>query len=138
MRNKQNLHVLIISNPFPGRYQPLEGIFFRDQAFALAEQGIQTGHISINPVSLRDVFKKGIRDLGLRQFSEKGVTSWVYRYIHTPRSTLQPLTKPQKKGMRLVESYIREYGKPDLVHVHRFEAGLLALEIKKNMGSHSW
>jgi glycosyltransferase involved in cell wall biosynthesis len=134
MQNKQAMHVLILSNPFPGKYQPLEGVFFRDQAFALAEQGIQTGHVSINPVSLRDVFKKGIRDLGLHLFSEKEVNSWVYRYIHMPKNTLQPLFKPRKKGMRLIEAYIRKHGKPDIVHVHRFETGLLAMELKSNYG----
>jgi glycosyltransferase involved in cell wall biosynthesis len=134
MQNRPGLHVLILSNPFPGIYQPLEGVFFRDQAFALNNIGIKTGHISVNPVSLKDLLKKGIGNLGLHRFTEERVNSIVYRYVHTPKDTLQPLTKALKKGMPLAEAYIREYGKPDIVHLHRFESGLLAMELKKKFG----
>jgi glycosyltransferase involved in cell wall biosynthesis len=36
--------------------------------------------------------------------------------------------------MRLVEAYMRKYGKPDIVHVHRFETGLLAMDLKSKYG----
>lgn len=134
MPNSSGLHILILSNPFPGIYQPLEGVFFRDQAFALAEKGFRVGHISVNPVSLRDVVKKGIGGLGTSVFREKEVWNYIHRYIHTPKNTLQPLKKALSTGKRLAEKYMAEHGKPDLVHVHRFEAGLSATYLKKEYG----
>ncbi len=134
MQTKEGLHILIISNPFPGVYQPLEGVFFRDQAFALAENGYRIGHISVNPLSIRDVIKKGTQGLGTYIFQEKGVSHIIHRYIHTPKNTLQPLKKALSKGKKLAEKYIAEYGKPDLIHVHRFEAGLLAMHLKNEFG----
>ena len=51
------MHVLIVSCGYPNEYQPLEGIFYRDQAEALAAAGLKVGVVSTVPVSLKDILK---------------------------------------------------------------------------------
>ncbi|MCG9911663.1 MAG: glycosyltransferase [Flavobacteriales bacterium] len=129
--SSQKLHILFISTAYPGPYQPLEGVFFTDQAQALAKAGHKVGYIAINPVSIKDIFKKGLSGLGKKTEENKGVHTFIFRYPHTPKDTQQPIRKALKKGKVLAEEYLQQYGKPDIVHLHRFEGGLLAVYFKE-------
>ena len=121
------LHILFISTGYPNAYHPLDGIFFRDQAEALAAYGHQVGFIAVNPVSVKHIIqKKNISHLGYRHFTEKKVDTRHCAYINLPRSPLYSIKQAMRKGRRIADEYISENKTPDIIHMHCFEAVELA------------
>jgi len=125
------MHVLILSTNVANPYVTNEGIFFADQAKALSKHGHKVGYVSVHPVPFLLVLKKGTRDLGKKDYRLEGVNYLVDSYIKWPKNHLQPMTAALKRGKRLMQTYIEKFGKPDIVHLHTFDAGLLAIWIKE-------
>ena len=125
------MHVLILGNGYPSIYQPLDGIFTRDQAEALAKKIEKVGLISISPISIKDFIKKKKLSLGSDYFNEKGVNTYVFRYLNPPKFSNYSIYKAKNKGIKLFVNYIKTHGIPNVIHVHCYQAGLLAIEIKR-------
>jgi L-malate glycosyltransferase len=129
------MHVLFLSTGYPNYYYPLDGIFYRDQAEAVASTGIQTGFIAINPVSVKHVFRKRtLKHISTRHFELNGVATVVDSYINIPRRPLYAIRQSLKRGARLLENYIGEKGKPDIIHLQCFDAVELAVYAKNKFG----
>ena len=121
------LHILFISTGYPNAYHPLDGIFFRDQAEALAAYGHQVDFIAINPVSVKHIItKKNINYLVYRHFIEKKVDTRHYAYINLPQSPLYIIKQTLRKGKKVANEYSKESKVPDIIHMHCFEAVELA------------
>jgi L-malate glycosyltransferase len=125
------MHVLIISTGYPTDYVPLDGIFYKDQAEALAAQGNKVGFIAVNPISVKSIISHRKLNLGLFTFNEKGVSTYLYKYINIPKYPSYCVKKAEQKGTGIFENYVKEQGLPDIVHLHCYEAVLLAMYIKK-------
>jgi glycosyltransferase involved in cell wall biosynthesis len=126
------LHILIISNGYPTFYNSLNGIFYRDQAEALAAFSHTVGFVAVIPESLKHIIqKKSLAHLGFENFFQKNVDTWLYKYINLPKSPRYSIHKSLSKGKHLVDEYVKKRGKPDVVHMHCFEAVELADYIKK-------
>ncbi|MBL0912167.1 MAG: glycosyltransferase [Bacteroidia bacterium] len=126
----------MLSSSLPNPFTPYGGIFFADQAAALAKAGIKTGFICVQPISLKSFLSSDVGG-GFMYESEYryyGVDTYVYRFFQVPFTRIRPLRIIRKKGLELYEKYIQLHGRPDLVHVHNFQAGTLALELKKKYG----
>lgn len=130
------MHILMLSSSLPNPFTPYGGIFFADQAAALAKAGIKTGFICVQPVSVKSFLlnKGSLADMYEKQYTERNVNHYVYRFFQVPFTRKRPLRIIRKKGLELYEKYIQQHGRPDLVHVHNFHAGTLALELKKKYG----
>ncbi len=125
------MHILVLPSWYPNKNNLLSGIFFKEQSEALAKQYIKVGCIAINESSPRDILNK------------KEFTFDYYDDIINDVNTigvLYPIAY-RLKGLRtivrkiifkfLFKSYIKKYGNPDLVHLHRFVYGDLAIWIKE-------
>jgi glycosyltransferase involved in cell wall biosynthesis len=128
------MHILILSTGYPTEYVPLDGIFFRDQAEALADENHQVGFIAVNPISIKSVIKKKKWDVGYFNFRENGVDTFIYKYINIPKYPTYCVKKSLRIGIKLFKKYIKTHGKPEIIHVHCFESGALANEIKQKYG----
>jgi glycogen synthase len=128
------MHILILSTGYPTDYVPLDGIFFRDQAEALAAENEKVGVIAVNPISVKSILKHRKINLGLFSFSKNNVNTNLYKYINIPKYPTYCVKKSLGKGMKIFEKYVSENGKPDIIHVHCFESGPLANEIKQKYG----
>lgn len=128
------MHILVISSGYPNEYVPLDGIFYRDQAEALKLAGHEVGVVSAIPVSVFSFMKLRKWKFGKKKFIQNGVRTYIHTYLNRPKSPAYPLRKAKKYGMDLLKDYIREYGKPEIVHLHCIEGGELALEIKNHYG----
>ena len=133
------MHILIIpSERYVTKEEPLGGIFQYDQVHALKRRGIQVGVIAPMPRSLR-LMKQGIKTWpkGVEVSDENGVR--VYRYQGwgwIPGRV--PFLSSQfylKLGQQMFKRYVADRGFPDVVHAHNIlPAGLIAAWVKGKYG----
>lgn len=127
----KSLHVLIVSNGYPSAYKSLSGSFWKDQAEALVEQNCKVGLIATTPISLKDINKDGLKHLKSEVKIEKGVYTSIFRFPNIPFLNFLESFATTYFGFLLFKKYIKSNGLPDVIHVHRYEAGLLAIKLKR-------
>lgn len=129
----KRLRILIIpSELFIVPWQPTAAIFQADQAIALSQYAnVEVTILSVGRIPFKRILKKNNYPLFDRM---KGFS--VYRhYIHSffpTRWLPKTYLKAQfvRLGQKLFLRYIKEYGKPDIIHAHNvFYAGVLAKTI---------
>ena len=109
------MHVLIIPSWYPSRHIPISGIFFKEQAEALAKVIEKVGVVS-------PLFRTGRHLDFSRNKNYKGQVNGVITYTreiwHYPRLKKFNQNNWFKSCERLFEEYLKENGRPDLIHVH--------------------
>ena len=130
------MHVLMIPSWYRDAQFPLNGVFFREQAHVLKNAGYQMGVVAPGQYSIL-VFPRYGRWRYREAFeNDNGIPTYAsYTCAWFP---LVPYANTHfwlRSGMRLVERYLREVGRPDLIHAQAaFQAGLLAERIKRRYG----
>ena len=133
------MHVLIIpSEHFVTDTQPLGGIFQYHQAKALSHAGHKVGVLSVGYITPRYLisgyaYKKNER---LEHINIKR----AYKQLFFPHRII-PHKILKKMYIRIADGlcneYIKEYGKPDVIHAHNFfYAGVMAQYLKEKYGIH--
>lgn len=131
------MHILLIPSWYPTHPDDINGVFFREQALALARHGHRVGVIHLQLRSLRawNTFfsgKRGISqeiDVSLPTLRAHGI-AWF------PRVPYANTWLWVRHGLRLYDRYIKQYGPPDLLHVHSMlNAGVLAQAIQRRHGT---
>lgn len=125
------MRVLIIPSWYPNKNNHLLGIFFKEQAEALTKQkDVKVDCIALNESSFRYIFTKKT----VFSFFSKN-SNGVFEI-----NLLYPMANRFKAFRNFVrlqifkilfKRYIKKQGRPDIVHVHSFLHGNLALWIKK-------
>lgn len=129
------MHILILASGYPTAYSVNQGIFFRDQAESLARnKANQVAVIATVPVSIKAVLKKRIWSFGAQKSVKNDVRTVVYTFLNLPKVHRYRMLKSRKEALKLIDDYIREFGKPDVIHLHGFQSGLQAVEAKKKYG----
>jgi glycosyltransferase involved in cell wall biosynthesis len=131
------VHILIIpSERYVPKENPLGGIFQYDQAHALQRAGLRIGVIAYEPRSLR-FLKERITgwNTGFEFENDQGIP--VYRYQGwswvTGRMPYLTLWVRLAIGRALYNKYVAAHGIPDILHVHNaIYAGTLAASIKRH------
>ena len=62
------------------------------------------------------------------------VRTYIHTFLNIPKVNRYRVLKSRKVAMRLINEYIKEFGKPDVVHVHGFQAGLQGVDAKEILG----
>jgi L-malate glycosyltransferase len=112
------MHVLIIPSWYPRFSGDIEGSFFRDQALALADAGMDVGvvfpdlrgprrYLKGAPQTGIKITRDGpineVRSFGFNLFSgHMGGFEWLWL----------------RHGERAIAAYFEKFGKPDVIHVH--------------------
>lgn len=126
------MHILIIPSWYPTRKNSVIGIFFQEQAIALANDGMKVGVITPVLKSLKYCLE------GKYQGLEIGHEDNILTYrIHAWNWAYKVAKLRQRHwlllGERLFKKYIENEGVPDLIHAHcALLGGTLAAKIKKN------
>lgn len=132
------MHILILPSWYPAHPEDINGVFFREQALAVAKYGHQVGVIYPQLRSLTNwktilTGRKGIEqelDLGMPTLRAHGINWFPRKWF--PRANMWLWLR---YGLRLYDDYIKQYGQPDLIHVHAMlNAGVLAQEIQRRYG----
>jgi glycosyltransferase involved in cell wall biosynthesis len=129
----KEFHVLIISNGFPNYFNALDGIFYFDQAVALKKifPTLKVGFLSVNPIGIKDFLKRpSFCKLGLKNYTDANVQIKVFSYLNIPFIKNFDVKIANWLYPKLFKKYIKHFGPPQIIHVHGYEAGLAALEIK--------
>lgn len=123
-------HIIILTHSYPSIFQPLAGIFWKEQAAFMASLGYQMSVLAIVPISWKDIFKKKKLFYSLKKV-DQGVYVEMYCFPSIPFFHFLSCYISKWIGIKKFNQLKSQKGKPDIVHLQRFEAGLLALKIKK-------
>lgn len=130
------MHVLILPSWYPASSRETLGIFFREQAIALAKYGHQVGviHPKLQSLLAGKIFLQAGRSI--KQEVDHGVTTLRATNVNWfPRITQASELLLLRKGIELFDCYVEQYGRPDLVHVHSMlNAGILGKAIESRYG----
>lgn len=131
--------VLIVPSWYKTKEESNQGMFFLSQALALKEEQVHVGIVfsevfrSVKRFSLKMIIENHFQ---YEKSKEDGLD--VYRYhgwnIY-PKYRMRRNIFWVKTTVKLIEKYIQDNGKPDIIHVHSaLWGGVAALEIKKRYG----
>lgn len=120
----KRLHVLIIPSWYPDNKDDFKGSFFREQSLGVLKQGCDVGIIypdieTVNQSCNRIFFPKikFENDEGLKTYR----MSW--NYLLNIGRTIQKFYLYKLFGLILFKRYIKEFGKPDIIHCHSVMMG---------------
>jgi len=121
-------HILILPSWYPAGPSDARGVFFRDQALALAEFGHRVGVAAVNMKSIR--FVRQWRSYKRAQAVEIDEGIATYRrnlWAALPRVPYGNYKLWKAAAESVLERYVEENGMPDLIHAHcAVYAGIVA------------
>lgn len=130
--NKKVKHILIIPSWYPLYPGDVGGSFFREQAIALKAKGMNVGVIFPQARSIKNAFT-GFN--GIKAEVDEGIITYRDAYITLPKCKGFNQDRWLKRGVRLFDLYVKENGKPDVLHAHSlFNGGLLANVLSRKHG----
>lgn len=132
----KSLHVLIIPSWYPQFNGDIYGSFFREQAIALKKAGHLVGVIYPQIRSLKNIKEILKKPYGLTVENDEGVNTFRwYTANYIPKSKKYNKTHWIKVALKLFETYVEQFGKPDIIHVHSMlYAGFAAQLISEKYG----
>jgi glycosyltransferase involved in cell wall biosynthesis len=129
------MHLLILPSSYPAPYGPTAGIFFKEQAEALATAGHRVGVIYPEFRSVRTL-AQGKVSFGYRNGPEGLLAVYRYRGLRPPKLHRLNRWRWAVCAERLYHRYILERGAPDLIHAHSAVwAGTAAARISRGSGT---
>lgn len=128
------MHILIIPSWYPTKDNPIAGIFFKEQAEALAEKIDKVGVLIIREISilnLREIIKEKIFLYKFNITNTSSAREFELIYITFPKIKFIKKLQNNIFSKLAIKKYITQYGKPDLCHLHSYSRGDTALMIKQ-------
>ncbi|WP_373778828.1 glycosyltransferase [Glaesserella sp.] len=125
------MHILFLPSWYPLNDNDLNGSFFREQAKALAKAGMKVGVVVPQLRSLTSGAKVILGSFQIEVWEDGDIIAYLKHGVRWfPRVPYIDLNLWVKAGLTAFEKYIKEQGKPDLIHVHSIvSAGPLAAKI---------
>lgn len=127
------MHILIIPSWYPTFKGDISGSFFREQTLAIQKNGYKVGVVYPQLRSLKQWKSIFNGQYGLKIEDDEGVPT--YRYLSMnwfPRMPNMSSKLFIRAGMLAYNQYIKDYGTPDIIHVHSaLYGGCLALKINE-------
>jgi len=131
------MHILILPSWYPTYENPINGIFFREQALALKNAGHQVGVIYPQLRSLILMCKSLFGwPSGITYEDDEGIPTYcLHGWAWLPLIPRQNMNLWLRAGERLFERYVSDHGRPDLLHAHScLLGGVLAARLKATYG----
>ncbi|MDO5014683.1 MAG: glycosyltransferase [Clostridia bacterium] len=120
------MYILEITNHYPNKKYPLNGIFARDQAIALANEGCE---IIVAALDLRSIRRP--RPFGFSKKKVDGVTVYTLSLYmgNVPSFIFNSFSRFAFK--LLYNKIVEENGKPKLIHAHFLEMAQACIDVIK-------
>ncbi|MBF90970.1 MAG: hypothetical protein CMP75_04330 [Flavobacteriales bacterium] len=123
--------VFVLPSWYKTTYNPLNAVFFQEQAVALKKQGVSVVVIAPALISLKEIIKARKLDFGLRKNIHNEIEEYVYQIPRIPFFDRINYLMRTMIGKNLLKTAIKEQGLPDVSHVHSYKNGGLAIWLKK-------
>ncbi len=124
-------HILILPSSYTSAYNLISAPFFRDQALALKKQGNKVGVLCSLPISMKKVFYHSNFFFEKEKYIDDGIPTSVFPFPSIPKSFRLNSFVRLSIGKYLLKKYIEELGMPDVIHVHNFYSGDIAIWAKE-------
>lgn len=129
------MHILLLPSWYPKNRNDVSGVFFRDQAIALYNHGHKVGVIAPQLRSLRTLLTQssGTR---LKTFeNDRGIPTYRKELLAlAPRVPYGNYWLYKQVARRLMQQYIIENGKPDILHAHAaIYGGAAGVELSREL-----
>ncbi|MCK0743689.1 glycosyltransferase [Chromohalobacter nigrandesensis] len=130
------MHVLLLPSWYPKSPNDVGGVFFRDQALALYRHGHKVGVIAPSMRSLRTLGKASSKVKLPSYEDDDGLLTYRKElFAALPRIPYGNYHLFRKAARELLERYIAENGKPDILHAHAaVYAGAAGAELSEEFG----
>jgi glycosyltransferase involved in cell wall biosynthesis len=127
------MHIAVIPSWYPADSKDIGGSFFREQALALQRFNHQVGVIYPHQLSVKDYKKFRMHGNEItKEFDEGMPTYRNFGLGWLPRLPYANMKLWVAKGLQIFAEYIKDHGKPDIIHAHSMlYAGALASAIKR-------
>ena len=126
------MHILLITSAYKSKFNPVNALFFRDQALALKNNGNQVGVICALPVSFKTILKERIFNFSKEAYVDSGIDTIISPFVSIPKTPKRTSNKIFKIGKKIFLEYIEKYGLPDIIHAHTSLSGQLAIWVKNH------
>jgi len=129
-------HVLILPSWYPTLENPLNGIFFYEQAKALRAEGVKVGVVY---PQLKSLLRVRSDEIGTNPFrtlfaEEEGIPTLRGLGWFIPKLLPAGMVF-LARAQHLVHEYVKRFGVPDLVHAHSaLWGGVAALRVQQALG----
>jgi glycosyltransferase involved in cell wall biosynthesis len=130
------MHVLVLPSWYSTPEVPWSGIFFENQALALARGGARVGVAFVEPRGLRNLSPANLRESHFQLVSseDRGVTFLRMKGWNTIMQTAAGAKIWAALSNRLVAHYVRRFGVPDIIHAQAaLWAGRVALRLAQTL-----
>lgn len=128
------MHVLFLPSWYPATQNDVGGVFFRDQALSLLQYGYRVGVIAPKMLSIRNFLRD--RNPQNPPFFEMDCELPTYRkqvLAALPRIPNGNYWLFRRAAQSLYLSYVRSYGRPDIIHAHSaIFGGAAAMDLAKS------
>lgn len=122
------MHILIVSHNYPTPLDQSYGFFCKDQAEALVSQGAKVGVVGPLLISMNKFKGWKFNEFGLKKFkSSKGVLTELLVMPSIPKIPKARAWLVYQTGRCMIDSYVKQHGKPDLIHLQVYLGGDVAI-----------
>lgn len=121
------MKILVVTRGYPQKHNNMLGLFEKDQARALLEAGHEVAYAVVDIRSFR---KK--RKFGYNHYTVDGLSVYEMNY------PLGPMPRPlieffrSKALIALYKYIVQDFGRPDVVHAHFLNYGVISIELCKS------
>ena len=126
------MHVLLLTTAYKNKFNPVNSLFFYDQAKALSNYGFKVGVICSMPITFSNILRSRRFVFSDEFYDDDKIKTYVRPFLSIPKLRKRTAKIRFEEGKFLFKKYILDNGKPDVIHVHTFLAGEIAIWIKKN------
>jgi glycosyltransferase involved in cell wall biosynthesis len=130
------MHVLFLPSFYPYPEKPVSGIFFKEQALALQQSGMNVRIAYVEPRRLQAITLGKLKEshFQISRTVEDGLETLRLRGWNPLMQTIPGALIWSKLTEHLVSRYIHLFGQPDLIHAHNsLWAGYAASQIYNNL-----
>lgn len=125
------MNLVVLCDGIPSVKYPMEGIFGFDQAKALSERGINVSFIACDMRSIR-----WMRQFGFHNGEKDGIQ---FKIANIPLGRVPQFLRYQLGWLairKMYIEYVKEHGKPDIIHAHFPEMAYLGARLAESYNRH--